>query len=105
MREFARSAGREVSMFRREARDFSAKRYPDAASRAAARASIEEKAEKAIRRIEEHGDQAREKLAELDVAIRTQRNRYQRIETREEEARELVSGVAEDLKAKLEGQD
>jgi chromosome segregation ATPase len=105
VREFSRQIGREVSNFRREARELADKRFADKQAKDAAVAAIQEKAEKAIRRIEEQGDQAREELAELDIAIRTQRNRYQRIETREDEAREMVNGVAEDLKARVTGQD
>lgn len=105
VREFSRQIGREVSNFRREARDLSDKRFADKKAKEAALAAIQEKAEKAIRRIEEQGDQAREELADLDIAIRTQRNRYQRIETREDEAKEMVNGVAEDLKARVTEQD
>jgi hypothetical protein len=105
VRQFARTAGREVSAFRREARAISGKRFSDEASRKAALAAIDERAEKAIRRVEQQGDQAREDLAGLDIAIRTQRNRHQRIETREAEAKEMVNGVAEDLKAGLSSHD
>jgi hypothetical protein len=105
VREFSRQVGREVSTFRREARALSGKRFEDKQGKDAALAAIQEKAEKTIRRIEEQGDQAREDLAGLDIAIRTQRNRYQRIETREDEAKEMVNGVAEDSKARVTEQD
>jgi hypothetical protein len=105
VREFSRTIGREVSTFRREARGLADKRFADKNAKDAAIAALQEKAEKTIRRIEEQGDQAREDLADLDIAIRTQRNRYQRIETREDEAKEMVNGVAEDFKARVAEQD
>jgi hypothetical protein len=105
VREFARAAGREVSAFRREARSLSGKKFGDGESLSAALAALDEKAAKTLDRIEEQGEQARARLSELDIAIRTQRNRYQRIETRQDEAKEMVSGVVEDVKARLRGEE
>jgi hypothetical protein len=41
----------------------------------------------------------------LDIAIRTQRNRTRRLDTREEEAREEISGLAAEAKSRLQGED
>jgi hypothetical protein len=43
------------------------------------------------------------RLSEIDVELRTQRNRMERIETRAQEAREIVTEFAEETKAKARG--
>lgn len=44
---------------------------------------------------------ARDRLSELNVQLRTQRNRMDRIDGRAQEAREIITEFAEETKAKL----
>jgi len=53
-----------------------------------------------LREIDDVVDSARDRMAELDIAIRTQRNRMDRIEGRAEEAREMVKELATEVKQK-----
>ena len=102
VREFARDAGREVSTLRRELRGIKAKGSGEVD---AALAAVDKEAEKAVEQLEARGDEARDELAELDIAIGTQRNRLQRIETREKEAKELITGLVEEAKGRLRGEE
>ncbi len=102
VREFARDAGREVSTLRRELRGIKAKGSGDVD---AALAAVDKEAEKAVEQLEARGDEARDELAELEIAIGTQRNRLQRIETREKEAKELITGLVEEAKGRLRGEE
>ena len=101
VRELSRTLGREVSAFRREMRTFADQKLPDAKARNAAVASVDERTEKALERIEKHADAARDELSDWDIPIRTQRNRNDRLGTREDEAKELIKGIAEETKEKL----
>jgi hypothetical protein len=103
VREFARSVGKEVNDFRRQARKVVRKEHGGPDELAAAMAAIDERAEETIERIEELTDQARDELVKLDLAIPTQRNRSRRLDTREEEAREEISGLAAEAKSRLQG--
>ncbi len=103
VREFARDAGREVSTLRRELRGIKAK--GGGGNVEAALAAVDKEAEKAVEQLEARGDEARDELAELDIAIGTQRNRLQRIETREKEAKELITGLVEEAKGRLRGEE
>lgn len=105
VREFARTVGKEVNAFRRQTRKIVRKEHAGPDEVAAAMAAIDDDAEKTIERIEEHADQARDELVSLDIAIRTQRNRSRRLDTREEEAREEISGLAAEAKSRLRGED
>ena len=66
-------------------------------------AEVEKHREVALRGIDDVVDGARDRLAELDIAIRTQRNRMDRIEGRAEEAREMVKELADEAKQKAQG--
>jgi hypothetical protein len=105
VREFVRTVGKEVSDFRRQARKITRKKHAGPKDRDAAVAAIDESAEKAMERVEEHADQARDELVQLDIGNRTQTNRSQRLDTREEEAREEISGLAAEAKSRLRGED
>lgn len=105
MRKFARTVGKEVNAFRRETRKIVRKKYGGPDEVAAAMAAIDEDAEKAMERIEKHAGRARDQLVALDIAIRTHRNRSRRLDAREEEAREEISGVAAEAKSRLRGED
>jgi hypothetical protein len=54
----------------------------------------------AMRGIDRVVDDARSQLADLDVELRTQRNRMGRITGRAQEAREMIEEYAEEAKAK-----
>jgi hypothetical protein len=105
VRDFARSVGKEVNAFRRQTRTIVRKEHEAPEELAAAMAAIDERAEETMQRIEEHADQSRDELVQLDIAIRTQRNRTRRLDTREEEAREEISGLAAEAKSRLQGED
>jgi hypothetical protein len=89
-----------------EARDF--QKGVEEAVRAAKRsgrdpgAAIDEAAAKADARIERVVDSARDRLAEIDTELRTQRNRLERIQMRAKEARDLVAEFAGEAKAKVQ---
>lgn len=63
-------------------------------------AAIDQAADRARQELDQVVSTARGKLAEIDVALRTQRNRMDRIESRAQEAREIVTEFAEETKAK-----
>lgn len=99
-----REARREVSA---EVRDF--QRAVDAAAREGQRdkkdvsSTIEQQRTEAMKGIDDVVDGARDRLAELDISIRTQRNRLDRIDTRAEEARSMVNELATEAKQKAQG--
>ncbi len=64
--------------------------------------SIEDSADKARKGIDGVLEDASESLADLDLELRTQRNRIDRIETRAQEARAMVGQYAEEAKAKAQ---
>ena len=63
-------------------------------------AAIDQAADKARHELDEVVSGARDRLSEIDVELRTQRNRMDRIETRAQEAREIITEFAEETKAK-----
>ncbi len=66
-------------------------------------AAIDASADKARRELDDVVSTARDRLSEIDVELRTQRNRMDRIETRAQEAREIITEFAEETKAKARG--
>jgi len=66
-------------------------------------AAIDAAAEKARKELDDVVTSARDRLSEIDVDLRTQRNRMDRIETRAQEAREIITEFAEETKAKARG--
>jgi len=66
-------------------------------------AEVEKHLAVTLRDIDDVVDGARDRLAELDIALRTQRNRMDRIEGRAEEAREMVKELAGEVKQKAQG--
>lgn len=63
-------------------------------------AGVDAAAGKASQGIDQVVDEARDQLADIDVELRTQRNRMDRIETRADEARAMIAEFAEEAKAK-----
>lgn len=104
MRKFARAVGKEVNDFRRQMRKLGRSKT-SADELADAVAAIDKRAEKALEGIEERADEARDNLANLDIALNTQKNRNRRLDAREEEAREAVTGLAAEAKSRLRGED
>jgi signal transduction histidine kinase len=66
-------------------------------------ANIDKHLAAALHGIDDVVDGARDRLADLDIDIRTQRNRMDRIEGRAEEAREMVKELADEAKQKAPG--
>ena len=66
-------------------------------------AEIDKHLAAALQDIDDVVAEARDRLGDLDIAIRTQRNRLDRIEGRADEAREMVKEVAEEAKQKAAG--
>jgi len=66
-------------------------------------AAIDAAADKARKELDDVVTSARDRLSEIDVDLRTQRNRMDRIETRAQEAREIITEFAEETKAKARG--
>ena len=63
-------------------------------------AGVDAAAAKANQGIDQVVAEARGQLADIDVELRTQRNRMDRIETRADEARAMIAEFAEEAKAK-----
>lgn len=63
-------------------------------------AAVDNEFTKASKGIDQVVADAREKLNELDIGLRTQRNRMNRIEARAQEARDIAMEHAEETKAK-----
>jgi signal transduction histidine kinase len=99
-----RDARREVAS---EVRDF--QRDIDALVRETKRAKkdvaadVDKHLAAALHGIDDVVDGARDRLSDLDIDIRTQRNRLDRIEGRAEEAREMVKELADEAKQKAQG--
>ena len=66
-------------------------------------AEIDKHLDTALRGIDDVVDGARDRMADLDIGIRTQRNRMDRIETRAGEARDMVKDLAGEAKQKMQG--
>jgi len=103
VRKFARTVGKEVNDFRRQMRKLGRSEL-SADELADALAAVDKRAEKALEGIEERADEARDNLAYLDIALNTQKNRNRRLDAREEEAREAVTGLAAEAKSRLRGE-
>jgi hypothetical protein len=66
-------------------------------------AEIDKHLAAALQGIDDVIAEARDRLGDLDIAVRTQRNRMDRIDGRADEAREMVKELAEDAKQKAAG--
>ena len=101
MRDARREVAAEVREFQREIDAHRARR--EARARRTSRREIDKHLADALRGIDDVVDGARDRLAELDIGIRTQRNRMDRIEARAEEARKMVKELATEAKQKAQG--
>jgi len=99
VRDSRRALASEVREFQRELDDVVRAARQDGKDAAAA---IDREAGKALAGVDELVDEARDQLADLDVQLRTQRNRLDRIESRAQEARDMVAEYAEAAKAKAQ---
>jgi hypothetical protein len=68
-----------------------------------AEAEIDTHLANALQAIDDIVDEARDRVAALDIALHTQRNRIDRIEGRAAEAREMIEDLANEAKQKLRG--
>jgi len=101
IRDFAQITGREVSAFRRELRGVRPPAKDDGEATVAALAAIDARAEKAAAAVRAHTEAVRDKLAELNIPLGTQRNRLKRLEAKEEEAKDMIARAAEEARARL----
>jgi chromosome segregation ATPase len=100
VRDARRALAYEVREFQRALDDV----VREARSRnASVEAAVDAAAAKARKDLDAVVAEAREQLADIDVELRTQRNRLDRIETRAQEAREMITEFAEETKAKARG--
>ncbi len=91
VREARRDMAEAVRDFQREI-DGAMRGKPDAS------AEIDRHMAAALQAIDDIVDAARDRVADLDIGIRTQRNRIDRLEGRGEEAREMVKELAGEAK-------
>lgn len=99
-----RDARREVAAEVREfQRDIDGLERDTKRSKKDLAAEIDKHLDKAQRGIDDVVDGARDRLADMEIGIRTQRNRMDRIETRAGEAREMVKQLATEAKQKAQG--
>jgi hypothetical protein len=89
VREFQRSLDTLVRAARQEKREVGGE--------------IDKQQAEAMRGIDDVVDGAKDSLAELDIAVRTHRNRMERIDARADEAREMVKELADEAKQKATG--
>jgi hypothetical protein len=71
---------------------------------AGAERQVDEVTASALRDVDAVVDDARDQLAELDISLRTQRNRMERIDGRAREAREMIEEYAAEAKNKARDQ-
>lgn len=64
--------------------------------------AIDSAADRARQDVDDVVSDARDRLSEIDVELRTQRNRMDRIEARAQEAREIINEFAQETKAKAQ---
>ena len=99
-----RNARREVAAEVREfQRDIDGLEHDTKRSKQDLAAEVDKHLDNALRGIDGVVDGARDRMADLDIGIRTQRNRMDRIETRAGEAREMVKQLAGEAKQKMQG--
>lgn len=101
VRDFVARASGDVRDFRRDLRSLLSKAKQRELKPDAIRAEIDEIVDSANRRIDEHYDKTIDELLDLEIRLRTQRNRRNRIATRAEEAKELIADLAAEAKENL----
>lgn len=100
----ARDARRGVAAEVREfQRDIDALEHEGPNSKKNIPAEIDKHLAAALQGIDDVVAEARDRLADLDIAVRTQRNRMDRIDSRADEARDMLKELAEDAKQKTAG--
>jgi hypothetical protein len=99
VRDARREVAAEVREFQRDVDGLVGKSTGDATS---VGAEIDKHLNAALQGIEDVVDGARDRLADLDIGIRTQRNRLDRIDGRAEEARGMVKELAAEAKQKVQ---
>jgi hypothetical protein len=67
------------------------------------RVEIDKRLSATLEAIDDAIERARNRLTDLDIGLRTQRNRMDRIEGRADEAREMVKELADEAKQKGQG--
>lgn len=98
VRDARREVAAEVREFQRDVDGLGkSKGEPTAVS-----AEIDKHLNAALQGIDDVVDDARNRLADLDIGIRTQRNRLDRVDGRAEEARGMVKELAAEAKQKVQ---
>lgn len=99
VRDARRAVAAEVREFQRDVDDLTDRSKADPT---AIGAEIDKHLNAALQGIDDVVDGARDRLADLDVGIRTQRNRLDRIDGRADEARGMVKELAAEAKQKVQ---
>lgn len=103
VRDFVGTLSGEVRDFRRDLRALGKKGESDPSKVDAVVAEIDQLVLKAKTEIDDQMELAVDELLDLDIRVRTQRNRRDRLDKRAGEAAELVVDLAEETKEKLRG--
>jgi hypothetical protein len=101
VRDFVGRASGDVRDFRRDLRSLLAKAKQRGLKPDALAAEIDQLVASASQRVDEHYDKAIDELLDLEIRLRTQRNRRSRMATRAEEAKELIADLAAEAKENL----
>ena len=101
VREFVATMSGEVREFRGDLRGLKRKAKGDAKQVDAVIVEIDQLVARTTESVEQRLDEAYDELHELDIRLRTQRNRRKRLNARATEATELISDLAEEVKEKL----
>lgn len=101
VREFVATMSGEVREFRGELRELKRSAKGNAKQVDAAIVEIDKLVARTTESVEQRLDEAYDELHELEIRLRTTRNRRKRLDTRATEATELISDLAEEAKEKL----
>jgi hypothetical protein len=100
VREALREVAAEVREFERK---LDALAHDSKRDRKDMRAEIDKRLASTLQGIDDVTARARTRLTDLEIGIRTQRNRMDRIEGRADEAKEMVKELADEAKQKVQG--
>jgi uncharacterized membrane protein YccC len=101
VRDFIGRASTDVRDFRRDLQALVSRAKQKELEADALIAEIDQLVASASQRVDQHYDEAIDRLLDLEIRLRTQRNRRGRIATRANEAKELIADLGEEAKEKL----
>jgi hypothetical protein len=103
VREFAKTAAREVGAYRRALRPIAEEAEKDSGAIAAALTAIDARAAEAIKKIQQHTKTARDQIDDMhDLSLRTQDNRLNRILAQAREAEQSITQIATQAKTDVQ---